>query len=497
MPTLDYSQQVNAAFTFLRKGLRTFVEQEMKAVYKDRWFYECERAGAKSNREGLPELDNSALLKIIGFHWERVFKMDHRRGPKERGAISELIEWRHKLEGHRTQDVPKQEAVDFIVTVVYTLKCIDAKDEAEAANNLLQSLSFLLPETEPVLPQKPLPHIEPKIESSPHISVVDVAALAENEPLPTGRTIDFWGAYHFDFSDALNEEIWLLSSDLQQQVQPIDTIKLPGIIGAQQAMLDSNLLAERGPLPWVPDLVGNEWQNQNGIVIIGSAYAGFVREYSTRSATMPLSQYLAASSVKDFQNLFLRYVVRGDPGYYTPIQNLCSDLGNASRLSLVDLCRVSLVERGVGVQKRSDGSSGIVTKAPAVFEKYVENKQASEWLWRRFVDGQAKCVLALGSIAEHGLLRLFSRHGMTIMQDGEPFDVSPIAMGGWANEYADPSRKLSYWLNHETWWTVRGYVDEIERIWYVMPVYHPARHANYDVGYKRTKTVLKLMQASI
>jgi hypothetical protein len=250
----------------------------------------------------------------------------------------------------------------------------------------------------------------------------------------------------------------------------------------------------RGPLPWVPDLVGQDWRDESGVVVVGYAYAGFIREYSTRSATIPLDQYLAASSVKDFQNLFLRYVVREDPSYYTPLQNLCSTLGSASRISLMDLCRVSLVKRGLGGAQRSDSSSGIVKEDPAIFEKYTESVQPAEWLWQRLVGGQAICVLALGFATEHGLLRLFARRGMSITQNEVPFSVSPIAHGAWANEYADPSRKLGYWLTHETWWTIRGQVNGIDRMWQVLPVYHPARSESYDRDYQRTKKVFKLMQ---
>ncbi len=363
----------------------------------------------------------------------------------------------------------------------------------EHADNILQSL---LPEPAKPAPQPP-EAIQPQIYPKAIVpSLTPAAATVETELLRTGRTTDFWGAYHFDFTDALNEEIWLLSSEVQKQIQPLDALKQPGIVGAQQAMLADDVLAERGALPWVPDLVGGEWKNESGVVLVGSAYAGFIQEYSTRSSAMPLNQYLAAASVQDFQNLFLRYVVRGDPGYYTPIQNLCSSLGSASRLSLVDLCRVSLVERGTGSEKRADNSNGIAVKAPAVFEQYAESQQAAEWLWRRFIEGQARCVLALGTTAEHGLLRLFSHRGMTITQDEEPYLVPPIARGAWVNEYADPSRKLSYWLNRETWWTVRGQVNDVERVWHILPVYHPARHRNFDANYERTKNVLKLMQAS-
>lgn len=506
MPTQDYSQHVNNGFNLLRKGLRPFVEDQMRATYPNHWLDKCRAVpSVKLERDGSPKLDNQALLHIMRVYWEEVFMMDKRRGPKQRGYISSLIAWRNDWEGHQTGDIPKHDALDFLEIVVSTLKSIDAKEQTEEAEQLLQSLQPTpLPQSIlPVLPTPPIAQAKPLQEQLSESEITDLpkpvsptgtAVIAnESEHLHTGRTTDFWGAYHFDFADALNEEIWQHSPVVQQEIQPSDTLKQPGVIGAQQAMLNGPLPDGRDSLPWVPDLVGNDWRDASSVVVVGSAYAGFIREYSTRTATIPMNQY-ATSSVEDFQSLFLRYVVRPDPNYYGPLQNLCSKLGSAARLSLVDLCRVSLVKRGSGTVKRMDASTGIARESPAIYEKYVESEQPSEWLWRRFAEGQARCVLALGSTCEHGLLRLFSRRGMTITQDGEPFFVPPIAQGAWVNEYADPNRKLSYWLNHETWWTIQGQVDGTERIWHVLPVYHPASHQNYDPSYQRTKNVFRQMQ---
>lgn len=501
----DYSQQVNAAFTSLRRGLRPFVEQEMKAVHKDHWLDECQRAGVRPDREGNYTWDIAALLKIItnAICWRDVFAMEKRRGAKERGVFVTLLEWRHELKGHDDKDVSKQTALDVIESVVHALRCVDAKDQLEVSEELLRSL----------LPPLVSKADEPSIQSSqivasqmplrseqPHIASESVIGISvETERLQSGQITDFWGVQHFDLTDALNEEIWLLSPELQQQIQPVVSLEKPGVVGPQQAMLDSTLLGERGPLPWVPDLVGKESQSETGIIIVGSAYAGFINEYSTRSATMPLNQYLAASSVQEFQRLFLRFVVQVDPSYYVPLQTLCSDLSSASRLSLVDLCRVSLVKRGEGVSRRSDSSRNIFKEDPPIFEKYVENEQAAEWLWHRFVDGQAKCVLALGSTAEHGLLRLFTNHGMAVTEGETLFHPKPFFQGAWATRYADAKRNLHYWLDHETWWTVQGQVNGVGRTWYVLPVYHPAMYQKpkNDPDYKMTKTVLKIMQASI
>jgi hypothetical protein len=395
--------QVNQAFNLLRKGLQPFVEDQMKAQYKEGWVERCRAiSSVRFERDGLPKMDNQALLHIMRVYWEQVFLMDKRRGPKQRGYISSLIDWRNDWEGHQTRDISKHDALEFVETVVDTLRCVDAKEQVADAEHLLQSLSAppVALTTQPVIivaqeddAQKPA--IDTVIVS--HNKTIPVAAVSSAEPKPPQivRTMDFWGAYHFDFADALNEEIWQLSPVVQQEIQPSNTLKRPGVIGAQQAMLDSPLPDGRDALPWVPDLVGKQWRDAGALVIVGSAYAGFIREYSTRTATIPLSQY-ATSSVQDFQSLFLRYVVSPDLSYYGPLQNLCSEFGSATRLLLMDLCRVSLVKRGTGTTKRMDSSSSaIVREAPAVYEKYVESEQPSEWLWRRFAEGQAQCIVAL------------------------------------------------------------------------------------------------------
>lgn len=306
-------------------------------------------------------------------------------------------------------------------------------------------------------------------------------------------TIEFWAAKHFDFADAINEEIWRLSPDLQSHIHSHTELSLPGAIGAQQGMLHNAASGRRGPLPWVPDLVGKDWRDESGVMIVGAAYAGFIEEYSTRSAAMPLARYLAASSVPEFQRDFLSYVVQRDAGYYGPLHEMCVHLGSASRLSLVDLCRVSLVSRGVGDTSRSDSSSSrVINRDPAAFGKYAENPQAAEWLWRRIVSGRARCVVALGFTPEHGLLRLFAKRGMRITEGDTPW-LARRANAAWTTKYADPARQIGYWLERGTWWTVQGEVDGANRTWFVLPVYHPAWHAKHDPGYRRTAELLKQM----
>ena len=313
---------------------------------------------------------------------------------------------------------------------------------------------------------------------------------------PLILTMNFWDPKHFDFTDALNQEIWEHLPKVQQQIQPIEVLTKSGSVGAQQAMLGTDLLAQRGcPLPWVPDLVGKESQNKNGVMVVGLAYAGFIREYSGRPASMLLSDYSGASSVEDFQRLFIRDVVDKDSAYYNPIQNLCSIVGSSARLALLDLCRASFVKRGAGTSKRGDCSKSINIKQNFLkYENYVENKAAMGWLWRRFANSTAKQVIALGLNAEHGLLQMFDKQKMKITQGGHRFIPKKFAQGGWAVPYADPDKNLRYWLNNSTWWTVQGTINGVERIWYVLPVYHPAVYNRYDPDYTQSKLVLKEMQ---
>lgn len=317
------------------------------------------------------------------------------------------------------------------------------------------------------------------------------------------HSAEFWNPEAFEFADSLNEEIWQRSPQVQREIQSDEELQRVEAIGAQQAMLDANVLAARGPLPWVPDLVGKKWQDENSVIVVGSAYAGFISEYSTRPNTMSLQQYLAARSVEEFQRRFLENVVIDDGSYYSPIQLLCSVVGNASYIALMDLCRVSFVERRGerlerGLVRRSDSSSSSVyaenRAGAALFARYVESQPARKWLWRRLASGNAKCILALGFTAEHGILRLFIDSGMTITERGAPI---ALRSGGkpWPMRYADDGRKLRHWRDSGTWLTVAGEFDGRKREWFVLPVFHPASFNNQrnDPGYVKSRGNLEKM----
>ena len=81
----------------------------------------------------------------------------------------------------------------------------------------------------------------------------------------------FWDQNSLDFNDELNHVIWSESPSHQMEIQHPNELQVPGSIGAQQAMIGQK------PLPWVPDIVGKEWQSPQSIFVVGSAYAGFVK----------------------------------------------------------------------------------------------------------------------------------------------------------------------------------------------------------------------------
>jgi hypothetical protein len=63
--------------------------------------------------------------------------------------------------------------------------------------------------------------------------------------------------------------------------------------GSQQGTISLSLL---GPacdgltLPWVPDVLGSQWNHEKSVHIVGSAYAGFLQGISKRS--FPFDAYL-------------------------------------------------------------------------------------------------------------------------------------------------------------------------------------------------------------
>src|SRR5206468_9633769 len=122
-----------------------------------------------------------------------------------------------------------------------------------------------------------------------------------------------------EFADHLNAEIWAESPVVQRTIQDPGELQREEAVGAQQAMLEERMVAGVGRdtvLPWVPDLLGLGWRHIDGLLVIGSSYAGFIKELSRRPRSLPLVEYASASSAEEFQRRFLEYVVTPDASYY-------------------------------------------------------------------------------------------------------------------------------------------------------------------------------------
>src|SRR5207244_3682044 len=114
---------------------------------------------------------------------------------------------------------------------------------------------------------------------------------------------------------------------------------------------------------------------------------------------------------------------------------------------------------------------------PAVFSTYVESSKPNEWLWKRIQGSKATRILALGSIAEHALLRCFARNLdhdhlsiRSVPDHQEPKRISRRSdwkgKTEWALQYADDRYHLSYWQKVASgWWEIQERIGENTRLW--------------------------------
>jgi len=217
-----------------------------------------------------------------------------------------------------------------------------------------------------------------------------------------------------------------------------------------------------------------------------------------------------------FKERFLRDVVINDPSYYNGLATLLTDVLPVSRIATFDLCRASFVRRRRMIQGKGDeqGDVKAVRAGRGFYWRYFEDPACPgpvEWIWRRIVASRASAVVVLGSIAEHGFLRLAQRRGLTITVVGEgSLKVSTeLNKGQWVTDYAlnriestsNPdipkmfkNPKMKYWLeNGGRWYSLSGWADGTER--YVLPIYHPSafKWPDCDPQYRSTIPVLKRM----
>jgi hypothetical protein len=239
-------------------------------------------------------------------------------------------------------------------------------------------------------------------------------------------------------------------------------------------------------------LVGNDACGEHAILLFGTAYAGFIREYSCRGACLPLVDYVAAAKHNHadgwvaFQQQFLERVVAPDAVYYGRLASLMTSVGvAASRIVLTDLCPNSIVKRRVIQDRRKDDSRQPCKERASTFCKYVTHATVADWTWRRILESRAPIIIALGHIAEHGLLRQFRANGASVSSGGLDWNQSSQMqnVAAWVDRYADPGKKLDYWLTPGRWWDV-SMPDRNIRL---LPIYHPSTVGNCDLGYSRTR----------
>jgi hypothetical protein len=322
-------------------------------------------------------------------------------------------------------------------------------------------------------------------------------------------------------ADSINDDIWRASTSAQRAIQDPKLLTSEGEIGAQQAMLSSGItpaIVTTSVLPWVPDLVGNDWRSADALIVVGTAYAGFIREFSGRECCMGLDNYVALSrqSWLEFCNHFIDVVVLNDDDYYIPVAKLVEGVTDFSKLALLDLCRASFVRRGRGQTCRTDSSSQANIKAkPERFSDYVEWEGIlpdgtpvgpQVWSWSRIIGSAASCIIALGHVAEHGLLRLFTRKvpdaAIWLRTSAGTKPSINLESKRWPNAYANRWQKLSSWVpsiddfksEAVDWWCISGTVNGKPRRWSLFPVYHPADGSTSADYCRRATARLKIMR---
>lgn len=174
---LSNRDRVGKGLEHLAEGLRPFVEQEMKAVYEDRWLYAAAESlrleSTKARDEQLRDV--YALLRVMWTQWNNVF--GRVLGRAERSNVSELIDvrnsWAHQEpfsvdDAYRALDtvqrlltaVSSEEAIDVerlkqeVLRQRYERQAREAKKGAEQEALRGEPLAGLKPWREVVTPHK-------------------------------------------------------------------------------------------------------------------------------------------------------------------------------------------------------------------------------------------------------------------------------------------------------------------------------------------------------
>ena len=296
----------------------------------------------------------------------------------------------------------------------------------------------------------------------------------------------------FTGTDTINETIWKDSPRVHAKpgFTPTD-LDAPERLGAQQAMLDPALTPYLGMpsrvLPWVPDLLGEDWTHECGIVIIGQNYGQFVTGYTTRRKRMSAQAYANATTWQDFQRTFIPDVVINDNDYYEKLAPLLRTTGSDDRFVVTDLIRCTLVERGPaarpGVTTRSDKNIDLnLPTHRAAYAAYADLPESRDWLWDRIISTKSRTMIALGRAAYCGLLRLFASKKCTITDNKSRIQWRSRG-AQWM--YNCGISSIEGRLANADWHDVHS--PALQRSWAIILVAHPARENN---DYKSAVSVI-------
>jgi hypothetical protein len=185
-------------------------------------------------------------------------------------------------------------------------------------------------------------------------------------------------------------------------------------------MLDPAVTSALAPLvlPWVPDLLGDDWTHECVIVIVGQNYGQFVTGYTNRPKRMSAQAYGTATTWQDFQRTFIPDVVINDDQYYEKLAPLLNTTNTMDRFVVTDLVKCTLVKRAVirsGATTRIDDNIDLTDpKHRVAYATYADLPESRGWLWERLMSTNARTIVALGRAPYCGLLRLFSSNGCTV-----------------------------------------------------------------------------------
>ena len=89
-------------------------------------------------------------------------------------------------------------------------------------------------------------------------------------------------------------------------------------------------------------------------------------------------------------------------------------------------------------------------------------------------------ILALGSTADHGLLRLFHWYKAKIHRRRDCAESPRLwrskfsANEPWAKNYAAERKNIKWWRENSDWWEL--YIEKDARRWRILPISHPSRN---------------------